>query len=130
MSNANQTNWYGTVFKAWDAKRWGSKPTAEMLANAHNLGCRPGKLALAIAMGMRDSGVTGSQIVGATGAPQLNKMRGLISDAYLKRLPVSPSNEGHTVYKLEVTPKGLKRVKANEVKAAEAEKAGEGEARC
>ena len=121
--NTNEANWYGTVFKAWPVKQLGPKPTADQLANIHNLGARPGKQALAIAMGLRDCGVTNGQIVIACGAPQLNKMRGFITDALLKRLPVSPSPEGHTVYKLEVTPKGNQRIartlKAAEVKAAE-----------
>lgn len=126
MSKSNvdtHANWYGTVFKAWPVKQLGPKPTADQLANIHNLGARPGKQALAIAMGLRDCGVTNGQIVIACGAPQLNKMRGFITDALLKRLPVSPSPEGHTVYKLEVTPKGNQRIartlKAAEVKAAE-----------
>lgn len=126
MSKSNvdtHANWYGTVFKAWQAKQLGPKPTADQLASIHNLGARPGKQALAIAMGLRDCGVTNGQIVIACGAPQLNKMRGFITDALLKRLPVSPSPEGHTVYKLEVTPKGNQRIartlKATEVKAAE-----------
>ena len=123
--NTNEANWYGTVFKAWQPKLLGPKPTADQLANIHNLGARPGKQALAIAMGLRDCGVTNGQIVIACGAPQLNKMRGFITDALLKRLPVSPSTEGHTVYKLEVTPKGNQRIartiKANEAKAVEGE---------
>lgn len=125
--STNEANWYGTTFKAWAAKAklLGPKPTADMLANVHNLGARPGKQALAIAMGLRDGGVTGAQIVMACGAPQLNKMRGFITDALLKREATPPSAEGHTVYKLVVTPKGKQRiertVKANAAKAADGE---------
>lgn len=124
----NQTNWYGNVFKSWNVKQLGPKPAAEMLAQIHSLGARPGKQALASAMALRDCGVTGAQIVIACGAPQLNKMRGFITDALLKREPVSPSAEGHTVYKLVVTPKGLQRIKQTEARVAKAEAAGKAEA--
>lgn len=126
MSKSNEVaNWYGSVFKSWQVKQLGPKPTAEMLASIHGLGARPGKQALASAMALRDCGVTAGQIVIACGAPQLNKMRGFITDALLKRLPVSPSAEGHTVYKLELTAKGNQRI-ARAVKA-ETEKAAQGE---
>lgn len=121
---SNETNWYGNVFKSWQAKVLGPKPTADMLAKVHNLGCRPGKQALAIAMGLRDCGVTGSQIVIACGAPQLNKMRGFITDAMLKREPVAPSAEGHTVYKLAVTKKGDSRIERTAKAAADKTAAG------
>ena len=127
MSKHNETNWYANVFKNWNGKALGPKPTAEMLASIHGLGARPGKQALAISMGLRDCGVTGSQIVIACGAPQLNKMRGFIADALLKRVPVAPSGEGHTVYKLELTPKGNKRIEATKAKLAAAEAAGKAE---
>lgn len=126
MSNNEQANWYGNVFKSWPVKQLGPKPTAEMLATIHGLQARPGKQALACAMALRDCGVTAGQIVIACGAPQLNKMRGFITDALLKRLPVAPSAEGHTVYKLELTAKGKQRVERT-AKAAEA-KAVAGEA--
>lgn len=130
MTTNNDTNWYGNVFKGWQAKQLGPKPTADMLASIHNLGARPGKQALASAMALRDCGVTAGQIVIACGAPQLNKMRGFITDALLKRVAVPPSSEGHTVYKLEVTAKGKQRIertvkakaKADTDGAAQAEK--------
>lgn len=124
MSNT-ETNWYAGVFKSWQVKQLGPKPTAEMLASIHGLGARPGKQALAIAMGLRDCGVTGAQIMIACGAPQLNKMRGYITDAMLKRVPVAPSSEGHTVYKLELTPKGNKRIETAKARLAALEAAGE-----
>lgn len=117
---ANDSNWYANVFKAWNAKVLGPKPTTELLANVHKLNARPGKQALACAMALRDCGVTGSQIVVATGAPQLNKMRGYISDGIFKRLPVPPSAEGHTVYKLELTGKGKTKISQYEARAAKA----------
>lgn len=124
MSN-DQTNWYGNVFKSWNTKALGPKPTADMLANIHGLQARPGKQALACAMALRDCGVTAGQIVIACGAPQLNKMRGFIADSLLKRLPVPPSPEGHTVYKLELTAKGKQRVERTAKQAAEKAAAGE-----
>lgn len=126
MSN-DQTNWYGNVFKSWNVKALGPKPTAEMLANIHGLQARPGKQALACAMALRDCGVTAGQIVIACGAPQLNKMRGFITDALLKRLPVAPSPEGHTVYKLELTAKGKQRVERTAKAAEKAVEAGQAE---
>lgn len=130
MSNSNQvTNWYGDVFKAWPAKLVGNKPTAEMLQAIHGLKARPGKQALACAMGLRPEGVTAAQIVIACGAPQLNKMRGFITDALLKRLPVAPTENGHTVYKLEVTAKGKQRIARTEAEAAKADAEGEGTAK-
>lgn len=121
---SNDSNWYGTTFKAWDSKRLGAKPTAEMLSTVHGLGARPGKQALAIAMGLRAVGVTGSQIVIACGAPQLNKLRGYVADALLKRVATPPDALGHQVYKLELTPKGKKRCEATAKRAADAEAAG------
>ena len=118
------TSHYAPIFKTWQTKFLGPKPTAEQLDAIHGLKARPGKQALAIAMGLRDCGVTNSQIVIACGAPQLNKMRGFISDALLKRLPAAKSPEGHEVYKLEVTPKGLKRIEATKAQAAKLEAEG------
>ena len=123
MSKSNDaTGWYGHVFKAWQAKALGPKPTAAQLDNIHKLGARAGKQALACAMALRDCGVTGSQIVQACGAPQLNKMRGFITDNLLKREAVPPNNVGHTVYKLTVTAKGLTRIKGAAAKADAADK--------
>lgn len=119
------TAFYAPMFKAW-GKAHGSKPTADMLNSVHGLKARPGKQALAIAMALRPEGVTGSQIILACGAPQLNKMRGYITDSLLKRLPAPPSAEGHKVYRLELTAKGKQRIastEAAEAKLAEAGKA-------
>jgi hypothetical protein len=125
MTNTNDaTGWYGDTFKAWQAKLMGGgKPTADQLATVHALGLRPGKQALANAMALRDGGVTGSEIVIACGAPQLNRMRGLIADKLVKREAVPPRGT-HTVYKLTLTPKGEARVKAALTAAA----AGDSEA--
>jgi hypothetical protein len=110
MTNINHNDWYSTTFKSWQSKLVGPKPTADQLATVHRLGARPGKQAMAIAMGLRDCGVTGSQIVIVCSAPQLNKMRGFIDDRLLKRLPAPHDAKGHTVYKLELTPKGQQRI--------------------
>lgn len=127
MSNVNHSDWYSNVFKGWDAKRLGTKPTAEMLQSIHGLQARPGKQALACAMALRPEGVTAGQIVIACGAPQLNKMRGFITDALLKRQAVAPSSEGHTVYKLELTAKGKQRIERTEKAAAAKAAEGAGE---
>lgn len=120
----DHTNAYASIFKAWQ-KAWGTKPTNEHLSYVHGLGARPGKQALAIAMGLRPEGVSNSQIIGACGNPQLNKMRGYISDAYVKRDMTAPPNAvGHTVYKLEPTKKGLARVDRAAATAAKLEAAG------
>jgi hypothetical protein len=127
----NASTHYTAMFKNWQLKLLGPKPSTEQLAAVHGLGARPGKQALAIAMATRECGVTGSQIVIACGAPQLNKMRGLVADALLRELPAPLAENGHKVYHLEVTPKGRQRIersfKAEAAKvaagAAEAEKA-------
>lgn len=121
-ANVNASTHYTNLFKSW-GKPYGAKPDAASLDTVHKLGARPGKQALAIAMGMRDSGVTGSQIIMACSAPQFNKMRGFITDGLLKREPASKTDEGHTVYKLTLTAKGKQRVERTEkalAKAAEA----------
>lgn len=112
MSNTetNAATHYGPLFKNWQLKLLGAKPTAEQLASVHGLGCRPGKQALAIAMSLRDCGVTGAQIVMACGAPQLNKMRGLVADALLREMPAPLADNGHKVYRNEVTAKGKQRI--------------------
>ena len=110
-TNTDHTGWYANVFKAWQVKQLGPKPTADMLATVHGLGLRPGKQALANAMALRDCGVSGAQIVMVCGAPQLNRMRGLISDGHVKREAVPPNELGHAVYKITLTPKGAKRIK-------------------
>jgi hypothetical protein len=109
---ANSTlNAYATFFSAWQANVVGPKPTAELLEKCHGLGLRPGKQALACALSLRDGGVTGSQIVIVCGAPQLNRMRGLISEGLFKRHAVAADPQGHTVYKNTVTPKGEAEIK-------------------
>lgn len=105
------TKTYAPFFKSWPVKQVGAKPTVDMLAAVHGLGLRPGKQALANAMALRDGGVSGAQIVMVCGAPQLNRMRGLIADGHVKRLPAAANEQGHTVYVLKLTPKGEARIK-------------------
>lgn len=102
----DSTGWYANVFKGWQSKLLGAKPTTAQLDAIHALGARPGKQALASAMALRDAGVTGGQIVIACGAPQLNKMRGFVTDGLARFVPTPPSGEGHKVYRLELTAKG------------------------
>jgi hypothetical protein len=104
------TGTYADTFKSWDSKRLGAKPSVNDLDTIHKLGARAGKQALANAMALRPQGVTGSEIVIACGAPQLNKMRGFITDGLLKREALPPRN-GHTVYKTTLTAKGAARIK-------------------
>lgn len=109
----DHTATYKPLFKAWQVKAMGEKPGADLLAHVHGLGLRPGKQALANAMALRAEGVTGAQIVMACGAPQLNRMRGLIADGHVKRQAVPPNAQGHTVYRITLTAKGEARIKRN-----------------
>jgi|SRR5580765_5514063 len=122
MAKSNDVLGFYTDFWAqFTAAKIGPKPTASQLDTIHKLGARPGKQAMANAMALRDCGVTGSEIVIACGAPQLNKMRGFITDGLLKREAVPPRN-GHTVYKLTLTDKGKKRISGAAVTEAKADK--------
>jgi hypothetical protein len=125
MSNNETLTWYAGVFKNWQVKACGHKPTAEMLEQVHLLGLRPGKQALANAMCLRPEGVSNPQIIAACGNPQLNRMRGLISDGLFKRHPAPMNPQGHTVYKCTITPKGEKRIETARKAAAELAAKGE-----
>lgn len=120
---------YATLLKGWHEKQLGPRPTAELLSTVHTLGLRPGKQALANAMALRVDGVTGAQIVMATGAPQLNRMRGLIAAGDFKRSMVAPNEQGHTVYKVTLTPKGEARIKRATEAAANAALTGDAPAK-
>lgn len=116
---------YNEQLKVW-SKQLGGKPTAELLETAHCFG-RPGKQSLALAMAMRAEGVTAGQIIMACGAPQNNHRRDVIAAGWFKRdmnQPESPA--GHTVYKINLTPKGeaeaKKRVAATEATALPGDK--------
>lgn len=119
MTTSNITAWYGDVFNGWAGDRLGRKPTAGELNTVHMLGLRPGKQALANAMYLRPAGATQGQVIQACGAPQLNRMRGLVADGLVKRVPMSAA-AGHTVYRIEITAKGLAKVtKASAVVASD-----------
>lgn len=115
MSNAT---YYATMFKNWP-KAAGDKPTEAMLATAHAFG-RPGKQSLALAMAMRDAGVTNGQIVAACDAPQNNHRRDVLKRGYFKTLPAPLSEAGHKVYRIELTAKGKARVAKLEAATNEA----------
>lgn len=109
------TGWYANYLNNWSISQLGSKPTADTFTKVHALGLRPGKQALAVAMYLRPGGATSSQVVIAVGAPQLNRMRGLIADKLLVRVPTPSSAAGHTVYAVTLTAKGEQAIKAHTV---------------
>jgi hypothetical protein len=121
------TKAYDDQFKKWQApgmsKLLGPKPTAEQLLTYHRLGARHGKQCFAGAMALREHGVTGTEITIACGAPQLNKMRGFIVDALVKRVAVG-KRDGSEIYKLTLTPKGEKRIATAIAREQAAEAAG------
>ena len=121
MSNAiKASDWYGEAFKVWSVKTHGPKPDAELLEKAHAFG-RPGKQSLALAMAMRDCGVTGQQVMFACdGKPQNNHRVGLIKAKLLKRVEPFQAADGHTVYKVELTTLGVKRIEQRAAAAADA----------
>jgi hypothetical protein len=118
MSNQNTyTNAHALLLASWAnpelKKLLGPKPTEAQLAAAVQLGNRPGRQTLALAMAMRDVGTTGPQIQLACGAPQNNKRGDMIKAALLKRVMTAPDASGHTVYKVELTAKGKARIELN-----------------
>lgn len=119
--NSNPSNAYGVTLKAWPVKLLGPKPSDDQLAIAHVFG-RPGKQSLALAMAMRECGMTAGQMQIACGAPQNNHRRGLINEGLFSRDLNAGTNEaGHTIYKVSLTAKGAKAVeKANVTQAAQA----------
>ncbi len=63
-------------------------------------------------MSLRDGGVTGAQVVMVCGAPQNNHRRAVLARGMFKRDMTTPNTEqGHTVYKLNLTAKGEAAVK-------------------
>lgn len=104
MTTVKHADNYTHVFKAW-APALGKQPTEAQLATAHVFG-RPGKQSFAVAMALRDGGVSGSQIKTASAlfdgkaTPQLNHMRANIGAGLFERLPVPG------VYAVKVTKNG------------------------
>lgn len=116
----NVLNYYAAFFKGWQVKALGEKPSVDMFSTVHALGVRPGsKVALAIAMYLRETGATQGQVITACGGPQLNKMRGFIESGVLKREAMPANDAGHTVYRVTLKAKGAKVVA--KATAAEAE---------
>lgn len=119
-ATSKPSNAYATLFKGWNVKVLGEKPTDDQLAAIHALGARPGKQALANSMYLRDSGATNGQVVIACGAAQLNKMRELVTRKLVKRDMNAGQNEaGHTVYKISLTAAGEAKVKKAETAEVE-----------
>lgn len=115
-------------FKGWLKGHCGDKPGDDLFNTVHGLGLRPGKQALAVAMAMRPQGVTGHQIIMACGAPQLNRMRGLINAGVVKRDGTAGSDTGHTVYKLTLTKKGQQVIDRHAAQQAKLTADGGGDA--
>lgn len=120
MTTNTDTAWATPYFKQWLA-RLGSKPTAAQLATAAAFAKRaPGHEAMALAMALRDEGVTGSQVLIACGAPQNNHRTKLITAGFFKR-EATGKVDGHTVYKITLTKRGEAAVTKREaVTAADA----------
>jgi hypothetical protein len=116
MAQVKHISYYTNVMQSW-SKPLGSKPTEAQLSLAHVFG-RPGKQSLAVAMALRDGGVTGQQIklasslVDGKATPQLNHMRDLIAAKLFTR----EAGEG---YCLTLAPKGQQFVDLHGAKAAE-----------
>lgn len=118
-NGVNHRNYYGSIWANWVIKALGPQPTNDQFAVIHGLKARPGKQALACAMALRDTGVTGNEIKGAVslldgGAnPQLNKMRGLVDLAKVMAWVPMPDRNGLHVYRIKLTPHGQAMLKGN-----------------
>jgi hypothetical protein len=116
MAQVKHISYYTNVMQSW-SKPLGSKPSEAQLSLAHVFG-RPGKQSLAVAMALRDGGVTGAQIklasslVDGKATPQLNHMRDLIAAKLFTR-------EAGDGYCLTLAPKGQQFVDLHGAKAAE-----------
>ena len=117
MAQVKHISYYTNVMQSWSKVDHGVKPTEAQLALAHVFG-RPGKQSLAVAMALRDGGVTGKQIKLASSlfdgkaTPQLNHMRDLIAAKQFTREPVAGA------YALTLAPKGQQFVDLHGAKAA------------
>lgn len=116
MANVKHVSYYTNVMQNW-SKPLGSKPSEANLALAHVFG-RPGKQSFVVAMALRDSGVTRSQMLTAMSlfdgkaTPQLNHMRALIAARMFDRDP------GVQGYKLTQGPKAQQFIDLHGAKAA------------
>jgi hypothetical protein len=123
LTSAQVKQMYGDKLKGWRVPTMGAMPTPENFATAHALGAKPGsKTGLAIAMYLRDEGITQGQMANALGGPYLNKARDLVSAKLAERVPM-PQVNGHTVYKLALPqPKAAKPASKGKGKQASASK--------
>jgi hypothetical protein len=118
MAQVKHISYYTNVMASWSKPDLGAKPSEAQLALAHVFG-RPGKQSMAVAMALRDGGVTGKQIKGAAAlfdgkpTPQLNHMRDLISEKLFTREAVPGA------YVITLAPKGQQFVDLHGAKAAE-----------
>jgi hypothetical protein len=118
MAQVKHISYYTNVMASWSKPDLGAKPSEAQLALAHVFG-RPGKQSMAVAMALREGGVTGKQIKGAAAlfdgkpTPQLNHMRDLISEKLFTREAVPGA------YVITLAPKGQQFVDLHGAKAAE-----------
>ena len=117
MSQVKHISYYTNVMQSWSSSELGKKPTEAELSLAHVFG-RPGKQSLAVALALRDGGVTGAQIkavsalVDGKPTPQLNHMRDLIRARLFTREAVTGA------YALTLAPKGQQFVDLHGAMAA------------
>jgi hypothetical protein len=103
MTQVKHISYYTNVMQNW-SRELGGKPTEAQLSLAHVFG-RPGKQSLAVAMALRDGGVSGGQVKLASSlfdglaTPQLNHMRDLVAAKLFTR-------EAVPGYTLTLAPKG------------------------
>lgn len=123
MANNDHTAPYAPFFKAWHVATMGKRPEVESLAIAHQLGLKPGKQALALAMFMRAEGASREQIGAACGAPQFNRTfgkAGLVAGGFMRRdMTVPRDSANRMVYRVELTARGAKAVE-RAIKATDA----------
>ena len=118
MSQVKHISYYTNVMQSWSSSELGKKPTEAELSLAHVFG-RPGKQSLAVALALRDGGVTGAQIkavsalVDGKPTPQLNHMRDLVKARLFTREAVTGA------YALTLAPRGQLFVDLHGAKAAE-----------
>ena len=117
MAQVKHISYYTNVTASWSKADLGKMPSEAQLSLAHVFG-RPGKQSMAVAMALRDGGVTGAQIKLASSlfdgkaTPQLNHMRDLITAKMFTREPVSGA------YVITLAPKGQQFVDLHGAKAA------------
>lgn len=120
------TKAFSTLFTGWQ-KAYGPKPTEAQLATAIQFSPhrKVGPQTLALAMRLREGGMTAGQQAMACGAPQNNFSGDKLKSGYFKRDMSAGTNEaGHTVYRYVLTPKGEAYVAKRQAAEADEAKAG------